>query len=63
MNEKYILELSLIKLSEAFNDFIKECKDENNQPKKPSYKALMRASGFLPPYCSESLTKKRRNKK
>lgn len=52
-----ILELSLKAMSNALNELIKECKDDG-KPKQPSYGAIMKASGYLPPYCSEALSKK-----
>jgi len=53
-----ILKIALKQMSLQFNDFIKECMEEDGKPKEPSYKALMKARGFLPPYCEYSLSKK-----
>lgn len=56
MNE--ILEMALKHMSIQFNDFVKECMTEDGKPKEPSYKALMKARGYLPPYCECALSKK-----
>jgi hypothetical protein len=55
--EDEILILSLKKLSEAFNEFISCCLDEFENPKSPTRKELMKARGFLPPYCNLALSK------
>jgi len=55
-----ILELPLKAMSNALNELIKECKDNDGKPKEPTYGAIMKASGFLPPYCSEALSKRSR---
>jgi hypothetical protein len=60
MNE--ILEMALKHMSIQFNDFIKECMTEDGKPKEPSYKALMKARGYLPPYCECALSKKIKEK-
>ena len=53
-----ILMISLRKLSEEFDDFIGACMDDE-KPKIPDYKSLMRARGYLPPYCKYALAKKK----
>ena len=52
-----ILELSLTKLSLAFDHFISECM-EDGKPRQPTMQALMRARGYLPPYCVHAYKKK-----
>ncbi len=59
-----ILKIAIEALSLSLNEFVAECKDEDGKPKQPSYRALMKASGCLPLYCSETLIKpKLRNEK
>lgn len=62
MNDGIIIELSLRKLSEAFDRLIGSCMSEDGKSKAPDYKALIRARGYLPPYCKYALTKKQRSK-
>ena len=57
MSEIEILEISLQKVSEAFDEFVNECTTEDGKPKQPSYQAIMKAKGFLPPYCKHSFKK------
>ena len=52
-----VLKLSVKKLSEQFDTFIGECIDQDNKPKAPTYKSLMRARGYLPSYCKNTLNK------
>jgi hypothetical protein len=54
-----VLKLALKHTSIQFDIFIKECMTEDGKPKEPSYKALMKARGFLPPYCECALSKKK----
>lgn len=56
--DKMVLELSLRFMSEAFNDFVTECMSDEGEPKMPTKQALMKARGFLPPYCSQSYKRK-----
>lgn len=53
-----VLKIALKQLSIQFNEFVKECMTEDGKPKEPSYKALMKARGYLPPYCECALSKK-----
>lgn len=53
-----ILHTALRLMSLEFDRFINECITEDGKPKIPSYKAVMRARGYLPPYCKNSLSKK-----
>lgn len=57
MIDQKILELSLEKLSRAFDEFISCCLDDKENPKAPIKKELMKARGFLPPYCNLALSK------
>ena len=50
-------------LSEAFNEFVKACTGKDGKGKAPEYRDLMMAKGYLPPYCSEALSKKKKKKK
>ena len=55
MNEDIkIIEISLRKISEAFDEFVNECTTEDGNTKQPSYQAIMKARGCLPPYCKHS---------
>lgn len=54
----HVLKLALIKLSEAFDEFIDECIEPNGQPKAPGMGKIMKARGYLPPYCKNSYQKK-----
>ena len=60
--DKKILELSLKKLSESFNEFLGACIDENGMPQQPTMQDIMKAKGYLPPYCEHSFKKRRRSK-
>lgn len=53
-----ILKLALKSLSLAFNHFISETLDENGKPKIPDPRAISKARGYLPDYCSNSYRKK-----
>ena len=53
-----ILKIAIRKLSESFDEFIGSCINEEGKPKEPSYKSIMKARGFLPPYCKNALSKK-----
>jgi len=53
-----ILEISLLKMSEAFNEFIAECMTSDGLGKTPSMGALMKARGYLPPYCDKAHKKR-----
>lgn len=53
-----ILELTIKKLSEAFDEFVGSCLDENGKPKAPDYRAIMKARGCLPPYFEHALSKR-----
>lgn len=53
--EKDILEIAIKHLSEQFDKFIAQCIDINGKPVAPTYKDIMRARGYLPPYCKMSL--------
>ncbi len=53
-----ILELSIKKLSEAFNELIGECVDKDGKPKQPTTQAIMKARGYLPMYCEYAFKKK-----
>lgn len=55
--DKRVLELALKQMSLALDALVAECTDDAGQPNKPSKKALMRARGMLPPYCSMALAK------
>jgi len=52
-----ILELSIKKLSESFDEFICECVDKDGKPKQPTMQAIMKAKGYLPPYCAHAFKK------
>ena len=54
MNDKQILELSLRKLSEAFDEFIGECMKDGG----PTKQNIAKARGYLPKYCKYSYKKK-----
>lgn len=56
--DKEILELSLKKLSLAFDEFISECLTEDGKPKEPTIQAIMKSKGYLPSYCKNSYKKK-----
>ena len=56
-NDIYVLETALKKLSLAFDEFISECLDGAKQ-KAPDYRAIMKARGYLPPYCKNAYAKK-----
>lgn len=56
--DSQILELSLRKLSEAFDELISACQDEDGKAKSPSQQAMMKAKGALPPHCKNALAKK-----
>lgn len=53
----HILKLSIIKLSEAFDEFVSECLDEDGKPQQPDHRALAKARGYLPPYCKNAYEK------
>lgn len=55
--EQDILAIAIKHLSEKFDEFIAECVGTDGKPIAPSQKAIMRARGYLPPYCKMSLTK------
>ena len=55
-----ILKLALIKLGEAFDDFIGECLDEDGKPKQPDYGALAKARAYLPPFCKNAYEKNKK---
>jgi hypothetical protein len=57
-NDVAVLELSIKKLSEAFDEFIGSCVDPDGKPKAPDKKELMRAKACLPKYCANALNKK-----
>jgi hypothetical protein len=46
-------------MSTAFDNFVSACLDEKGKPKAPDYKSLMRAKGYLPPYCVNAFTSKK----
>ena len=54
-----VLELALLKISEAFDEFVGACTDDRGQPKQPDINHLMKAKGYLPPYCKNAFSKKR----
>lgn len=54
MSDKKVLELSLKKLSEAFDDFIDECMKDGG----PTKQDIAKARGYLPPYCQHAYAKK-----
>ena len=56
--EKIVLEIAIKKLSEAFNEFIGACLAADGKPKAPDLRAMMKARGFLPPYCEHAHKKK-----
>ncbi len=56
-SDERILELSIKKLSEAFDRFIGECM-EDGQAKQPTQSALMKARAYLPPDSTHSFSKK-----
>jgi len=58
MNDTKILELSIEKLSAAFDNYIGECLDDNEKPKMPTIQAIMKAKGYLPPKCKHAFKKK-----
>ncbi len=53
-----MLERSLRALSNAFDELVTECSDRNWQPRQPGHRAIMKARGYLPPYCKNSYNKK-----
>jgi hypothetical protein len=57
-----ILKIALKQTSLMFDEFVKECMTEDGKPKEPSYKSLMKARGYLPPYCECALSKKIKEK-
>lgn len=56
-NDRKVLQISLEKITMAFNEFISECLDDDSKPKAPQMKALMRARACLPAKCSKTLSK------
>lgn len=61
MNEQLdsiVLGIAIKKLSEAFDEFVCECIDSDGKPKQPTYQAVMKARGYLPPYCDKALSKR-----
>lgn len=58
MEKDIVLELAIKNLSMAFDEFVAACMDENGKPKAPDYRAMMKARGYLPPYCECALSKK-----
>ena len=54
MIDEKILEISLRKLSEAFDEFIGECMKNGG----PSKQDIAKARGYLPPYCNHAYRKK-----
>lgn len=57
MENDIVLEMAIKKLSKAFDEFIGSCLDADGKPKAPDYKAMMKARGYLPPYCSHALAR------
>jgi hypothetical protein len=55
--ELKVIDIALRKIAEEFDRFVSACMDERGDPKAPAYKDLMRARGYLPPYCENALTK------
>ena len=54
-----ILKLALIKLSEAFDELVSECLDEDGKPQQPDHRALAKARGYLPPFCKNAYENKK----
>lgn len=52
-----VLEMAIKQLSINLNDLLTDCVDENNKPKMPRYKSIMKARGCLPKQYSMSLIK------
>ena len=58
MSERDEILLTALKIMGGkFDEFITSCMGEDGNPKAPSYKALMKARGYLPPYCKNALKK------
>ena len=58
MEKDIVLELAIKKLSEAFDEFIGASLGQDGKPRAPDYRAIMKARGYLPPYCEHALAKK-----
>ncbi len=58
MTENEMLRIALDKMTKALDDLVRDCLDENEKHRVPSYKALMRARGFLTPSCPMSFSPK-----
>ena len=58
MSEDRMLEIAIRKLSEAFDNFIGSCLTDDEKPKMPDHRSLIKARGYLPPYCKHALSKK-----
>lgn len=52
-----ILRLAVIKLNNTLDNLISDCLDENEEPKAPSKKTLMKSRGYLSPHCKNALSK------
>lgn len=58
MTENEMLRIALDRMTKVLDDLVRDCLDDQEKHKAPSYKALMRARGFLTPACPMSLSKK-----
>lgn len=54
-----VLEIALRRMSLALNELVMECLNIDGSAKAPSRQAIMRACGLLPPYCSQTLSKRK----
>lgn len=54
--EKYIFYLTIATITKSFDEFVGECM-EDGEPKAPAKKSLMRARGYLPAWCKNTLVK------
>lgn len=57
-DDNRILKLALHETSIAMDVLIGDCMGDDGKPKAPSRKVMMRARGFLPPYCQHALAKR-----
>jgi hypothetical protein len=52
-----VLQAALVVTDRALDEFIGSCMDENEKPKAPDMRALMKARAMLPPSRKHSLKK------